>query len=69
LQLVDLESLKIKNKPLIERALMIYLTAKKPLSFADAYALAEMEEAGIEKIMSYDTDFDQFDQISRVKPL
>lgn len=68
LQLVDLESLKIKNKPILQRALLIYLTAKSEVSLADAYAVAEAEELRLETIMSYDTDFDQFSHMRRIEP-
>ena len=37
-------------------------------SFTDAYIAVQMERAGVEKIYSYDRDFDRLDQVTRIEP-
>lgn len=66
--LVDCEDLKIRDKFLVKRAIEIYESASRPLPLADCYIVADCEMSELTELLSYDNDFDQFEQIKRIKP-
>jgi len=70
LNLIDIEELRIRNKPTLRKALLLFMKGTGKLSLADAYTVAEAQEEGVQSITTFDTDFDQFDTIGmkRVQP-
>lgn len=65
--LLTLRGLKLPHKRRYLRALDLYASSSE-LDTGDALALAHMEEMGIGEILSYDTDFDDREGITRVEP-
>lgn len=64
--LIALRGLRLPQKNLYQRALELYATS--PLSFADAFNVAYMEQQGLTEVYSWDTDFDHVQGIERVEP-
>lgn len=64
--LLTLPGLRFPNRQALLRALELF--ESHAVDFEDALAVAHMEQQGIDKIISYDRDFDQFLQITRVEP-
>lgn len=64
--IISMRGLELPNKRLYERALELY--ADKNISFADALNVAYMRSQGMSEIYSWDTDFDQFEDLSRLEP-
>ena len=64
--ILSLPGLKLPNRRVLLRALTLYdLYA---VDFEDALSVAYMERLGIEKIVSYDRDFDRMEGVTRVEP-
>lgn len=63
LPVISLRGLQLPNKPLVRRALDLYV--EKNLSFADAYIAAEMLSRGENEIYSWDEHFDRVGGIIR----
>ncbi len=62
-----LSGLRLPQKDVTLRALDLH--AQQPrLDFPDALAIAHMEQAGIDQIVSYDQDFDRVPPVRRVEP-
>ena len=70
LPIILLKGLKIgckaTEKQMYADALNYYATTK--LDFADAVILAHMKHEGVTTILSFDTDFDDFPEITRKEP-
>ncbi len=64
--LLSLPGLKLPSRKVVLRALSLY--ALHSIDFEDALSTAHMERLGIEKIISYDRDFDRVEGIARVEP-
>ncbi|TAK33883.1 MAG: PIN domain-containing protein [Chloroflexota bacterium] len=65
--LLTLRGLKLPRKRVYLRALDLY--ASSPfLDFGDALAVAHMENLGIQEILSYDSDFDRVESVTRSEP-
>ena len=54
------------NKRLYERTSILYLKYGLPLSFADVVSVRIMYDRKIKSIVSFDSDFDRVEGISRV---
>lgn len=67
LPVLSLRSIRIPDKRVVLRALDVY-AAYEFLDFEDALAVAHMERAGVEEIVSYDRDFDRVRSIRRAEP-
>lgn len=64
----NLPKLKLANKRVCLRALMLWANAPNSVDFIDALSVAQMEHRGISTIASFDQDFDRFRQIKRQVP-
>lgn len=64
--IVALRGLRLPQKNLYRRTFDLY--AGSPLSFADAFNVASMEQQGLTEIYSWDGDFDSVQGIARVEP-
>jgi uncharacterized protein len=64
--LLVLPGLKLASRNLLLRTLEIYATYA--IDFEDALSKAHMEGQQIKEIYSYDADFDQMDDITRLEP-
>jgi len=64
---ISLPGVQLAGKRLYLRALAIY-AENAPLSFADAYNAAFMEDRDITEIYSWDTDLDKLGTVTRVEP-
>lgn len=64
--LLILPGLKLSSRSIFLRALEIY--SIYTVDFEDALSRAHMERQKIKEIYSYDTDFDQMENITRVQP-
>jgi predicted nucleic acid-binding protein len=65
--ILALRGLHLPRKRLYLRALNLYVD-HPPLDFEDALSVAHMEERGISRILSYDSDFDAIPGVERVEP-
>jgi predicted nucleic acid-binding protein len=63
---IRLRGLRLLHRPTYLRALDIY--ASSNLDFVDTLALAHMERAKLQTILSFDHDFDRFAQVTRREP-
>lgn len=66
LPIISLPGLKIPSRQTFLRALDLF--AGTNLDFEDTLSLAHMERLHIKTIISYDRDFDRFNNISRREP-
>ncbi len=66
LSIIRLRSMRLENKDIIIMALDIYSASS--IDFEDTVSIAFMETRNIEKIYSYDTDFEKFKKIERIEP-
>jgi predicted nucleic acid-binding protein len=66
LPIISLPGLRIANRRTFLRALDLFAGAN--LDFEDALSLAHMERMQIKTIISYDRDFDRFQNIDRREP-
>ena len=57
------------NKRLCERSLHLYLKFGRKLSFADVVSVRIMYDRKISLIVSFDSDFDSVDQVTRISRL
>lgn len=64
--LVALEGLKIAERRKYFRALDLYATHN--IDFEDALTVAHMEHYNIDRLYSYDTDFDRIEGVQRAEP-
>ncbi len=64
--IISMRGLELPNKRLYEHALDLY--ASKNISFADAFNAAYMRSQAVSEIYSWDTDFDQFENLVRLEP-
>ena len=55
-----------KNEKLFDETIVNYLKYDSTLSFADSTAITIMKELDIQKIVSFDKDFDRVDGIVRI---
>lgn len=66
--ILSLKGFKLRGRRrTLLRALDLYAT--HPVDFEDALSVAQMEQAGIADILSYDTHFDRFAAVQRRAPL
>lgn len=63
---ISLRGLHLPGKNVYYQAFDLYVT--KNISFADAYNAAYMLDKEIERIYSWDTDFDKIEGVIRVEP-
>ena len=66
--ILNLPKLKLANKRVCLRALVLWANASGSVDFVDALSVAQMEHRGISTIASFDEDFDRFRQIKRQVP-
>ena len=64
--LLTLRGLRVPEKDLVIQALALY--ASTGIGFIDAYNAAIMRKRGLDRVYSYDTDFDKVPGITRVEP-
>ena len=64
--LVGLPGLRLPDRELILEALTIH--ASGGLNYVDAYNAVGMRKRGVNRIYSYDTDFDRVPGVARVEP-
>jgi len=64
--LLAIDTIRLPDKALLERALNLY--GKSGIDFVDAYNAVWMRKRGIDRIYSYDTDFDKVSGITRIEP-
>lgn len=64
--IVDTCSVEYATAERCASAIALYLHYDGTLSFADAFSLVVMQEAGIQKIASFDADFDRVRGIERL---
>jgi len=64
--IVALEHLRLPDKALLADALRLY--AHTGVDYADAYTAAVMRKHGLDRIYSYDTDFDRIPGLTRAEP-
>src|SRR6266542_2510226 len=64
--LLSLPALQLPRKDLCLDALDLYV--EKNGSFADAYTAVYMRSRGVTEIYSWDSDFDRFEDVSRIAP-
>ena len=67
LPILVLRGIRLSQKRVCLHALDIY-AASPFLDFEDALAVAHMEHAGVNEIVSYDRDFDRVPGVRRVEP-
>ena len=65
--IIALRGLRLPRKSLYTKAFDFYCNSS--ISFADAFNAAYMENRGITKVYSYDSDFDRIEGITRVEPV
>ena len=65
--LIRMRGLRLSGKQLYLQALDLF-AAHPALDFEDALCVAHMQQAGINEILSYDTDFDRIAEVQRVEP-
>jgi predicted nucleic acid-binding protein len=63
---LQLKGLRLANKNLYGDALMIY--AEKGIDFVDALVVVKMRQKGINTLVSFDHDYDDFPFITREEP-
>lgn len=63
--LLALRSLRVDQKEMLRIAVELYATTN--VDFIDAYHAADMRRRGLERICSYDRDFDSL-EVARVEP-
>ena len=66
LPLIQLPNLKIANKRIYSRVFSFYTSLN--ISYVDCYNAALMEQRKEYEVLSYDTDFDKFDLLTRIEP-
>lgn len=54
------------DKKMLDRAMEVYLIYDGTLSLADAVSLVVMEDLGVRRILSFDSDYDKVKNIVRV---
>lgn len=64
--IISTENLHIPDKNIIADALVLY--GRKNIDYIDAYNAVFMKSHGLNKIYSYDRDFDVFEHIIREEP-
>jgi len=64
--IISTKSLFIPGKEILADALVLY--SRKNIDFIDAYNAVFMIQQGLDKIYSYDTDFDLVDGLERDEP-
>lgn len=65
LQIISPTNFIVEKRKLIEQALAYYVDEN--VSFVDAYHVVFMEQRNLKQIYSFDSDFDKFPQIERLK--
>jgi predicted nucleic acid-binding protein len=66
LPLIELPTLRVPRKQMWPRVFDLYCSTRA--GFTDAYNAAWMERARIERLYSYDKDFDAIKTVERVEP-
>ncbi|MGI8644138.1 MAG: PIN domain-containing protein [Thermomicrobiales bacterium] len=64
--IIDQRNLLVPDKPVLRRALDLYVTHR--IAFADAYNAAEMESRGIDQIYAWDTHYSRIPGITLLSP-
>ncbi len=64
--ILNTPNLKVENQKILTDALAIY--SIKNINFIDAYNSAYMRHKKLDKIYSYDTDFDKIELLKRAEP-
>lgn len=65
-EIISLPSIRFAEKQLCLEALELFVQYR--ISYADAYTVALMHARGSTEILSWDTDFDRVEGISRIAP-
>ncbi|MBI2913878.1 MAG: type II toxin-antitoxin system VapC family toxin [Chloroflexi bacterium] len=65
-RIIDLPCLRLPDKHLLTQALEQYANSR--MNFVDAYNTVLMRKRGIDRVYSYDQDFDKVPGITRVEP-
>jgi predicted nucleic acid-binding protein len=66
LVIVNLRGLKLVGKGVLRRALDVYV--QHNVDFTDALIVAQMEQQGLDTLLSFDRDFDRIKTINRHEP-
>ena len=66
LPLLELPNIKIEGKQSLRKIFNIYIN--KNISFIDSYHVMFMEKEGLDKIVSFDRDFDRIETLKRLEP-
>ncbi len=64
--LIGIDGIRLPDKAMVRDALDLY--ADSGIDFIDAYNAAIMRKRGLDRVYSYDTDFDTVPGITRVEP-
>lgn len=64
--IIDLHNLHLADKPLLRRALDLYVAHR--VAFADAYNAAEMEARGIRQIYAWDAHYTRIPSVTMLEP-
>ncbi len=64
--IISTPNLYIPNKDLISEALVVY--SRKNIDYIDAYNAVFMKYNSAHEILTYDNDFDMFEDIKRLEP-
>jgi predicted nucleic acid-binding protein len=65
LPLIDLPGIELPNKRRFRKVFSLYVDTNLP--FADAYHAVLMEQLHLTEVVTFDTDFDKIEGITRVK--
>ena len=66
--IIAMRGLRLVGRNLIEQSLDHYARVGRHVSFADIYNALYARSLGIEEIYSWDHDFDELDDITRIEP-
>ena len=66
--ILSLRGLRMPGKQLVQETLDQSVDARPGISFTDIYNAVYARSRGIEEIYSWDTDFDDLPEITRVEP-
>jgi predicted nucleic acid-binding protein len=63
---LEFPGVSVSNARLVYRSLQLFEAGK--LDYAEAYLVAVAEEAGVDRIASFDRSLDRVDTVTRVEP-
>jgi predicted nucleic-acid-binding protein len=64
--IIGTEGIRIPDKDIIAEAIVLY--GRKNIDYIDAYNASFMKHHGMDKIFSYDLDFDSIGEVKRQEP-